>query len=154
MMSPMSVPPPPAGGPAKASSAVWKGLLLIPPLLLAVTGAMQVVLSKAGPLAPWRGGGFGLFSTVDKLENRILLAWIETPAGDDPVPPGDTYDVRNALAFPSQDRLLRAATDIAARHADTDAVAVRVEVWKRTYDPATSECHRVPVGRRRVPLAR
>ena len=71
----------PADGPPPATLS--RRTLLTAPALLVLTALGQVALTRAGPLTPWKGGGFGLFSTVDKLENRILLAWIETPDGDE-----------------------------------------------------------------------
>lgn len=128
-------------------------VLYVAPALLVLTALVQIALSRAGPLTPWRGGGFGLFSTVDKLENRILLAWRESPDGDVPLSvSGREYDEQNALAFPVGGNLERLAQRLAAT-LDEGAV-VHVEVWKRTFDPATGESRRVRVAGRRVPRAR
>lgn len=123
------------------------------PALLVATALAQIVLTRAGPLTPWRGGGFGLFSSVDKLENRILLAWIETPEGDVPLRLGESkHDEQNALAFPIDRHVRR----VAERYAATleSGTGVRVEVWKRTFDPSTGESRRVLVARGTVPRAR
>ncbi len=123
------------------------------PALLVLTALAQIVLTRAGPLTPWRGGGFGLFSTVDRLENRILLAWIETPEGDAPLRvEGRAYDEQNALAFPIDRHLRRVAERYAASL--ESGTGVRVEVWKRTFDPSTGESRRVLVASRTVPRAR
>lgn len=44
-----------------------------PGLLLAIAMA-QVVLARSRDLSPWKGGGFGMFSTVDRPQTRRILA--------------------------------------------------------------------------------
>jgi hypothetical protein len=128
-------------------------VLFAAPVLLVLTALVQLVLAKAGPLTPWKGGGFGLFSTVDRLETRTLFAWLETPDGDEPLAVGGhEHEVQNALAFPVDRHLRGLAESLAA--GQTEGTAVRVEVWKRTFDPATGECRRVLAGKLTVPLAR
>lgn len=116
--------------------------------------AAQIVLTRTGPLAPWRGGGFGLFSTVDKSENRILLGWLETPEGDLPINVDSRTDEgREVIAFPTAARLDRLARRLAAEHEPADGKALRLEVWKRTFDASAPSTRRALVARVTVPLA-
>ncbi len=49
----------------------------LPPILLVLVAATQIYLADVRDLlTPARGGGFGLFSTVDKLRHRHLrVSW-------------------------------------------------------------------------------
>jgi hypothetical protein len=47
-------------------------LKLLAPVVLAVVAVNQVYLATAGDLSPWRGGGFGMFSTADRPEHRAV----------------------------------------------------------------------------------
>lgn len=131
----------PAPGPRRAHLAA--------PALLALTALAQLGLARAGPLTPWKGGGFGLFSCVDKLEDRVLLVWRETPGGDEPLPVrARDQQVLDALAFPSQRLLQRLGERLAAEQEHPGAL--RVEVWRRAFDRAGGQCRRELVGIRRV----
>ena len=123
---------------------------LVAPALLALAALAQLALARAGPLTPWKGGGFGLFSCVDKLEDRVLLVWRETPGGDEPLPVHQRdHQVLEALAFPSQRLLQRLGERLAAEQ--EGGGALRIEVWKRAFDRASGQCRRELVGSRRVP---
>jgi len=45
---------------------------LLPPLLLVLVAASQAFCVAQGKLSPWKGGGFGMFSTVDSPPGRRL----------------------------------------------------------------------------------
>lgn len=126
---------------------------LAAPALLALAALAQLALARAGPLTPWKGGGFGLFSCVDKLEDRVLLVWRETPAGDQPLDVRERdQQVLDALAFPSQRLLQRLGERLAAEQGDGGAL--RVEVWRRDFDRVGGQCRRELVASRRLPLGR
>ena len=110
-------------------------------LLLAVA-VVQVPLAKAWVLTPWRGGGFGMFSTLDGSSFRPVRVYAV----------GDGWERRLALpddlggpayavaCLPTDDRLLDLAHRIARRLRPGERVVetVRVEVWKTAFDPATA----------------
>ncbi|MEX2548802.1 MAG: hypothetical protein WD638_01140 [Nitriliruptoraceae bacterium] len=58
---------------------------VIAPLLLIVVASTQVVVASTSDLTPWRGGGFGMFSTLDTHDQRILRVTI-TAADAEGVP--------------------------------------------------------------------
>ena len=39
--------------------------VVVPPVLLLVVAVCQIGLAKAAGLTAWKGGGFGMFSTLD-----------------------------------------------------------------------------------------
>ena len=54
--------------------ADWRALL--PVALLMAVATVQVILATAAGLTPWKGGGFGMFSTTDD-GGRFLLAGLD-----------------------------------------------------------------------------
>jgi hypothetical protein len=55
-----------------------------PSLLLAVAG-LQMLLAGTASLSPWKGGGFGMFSTVDAPSARFLRVYLITGGREIPV---------------------------------------------------------------------
>jgi hypothetical protein len=58
--------------------------LLAPGLLLVVAG-LQMLLAGTASLSPWKGGGFGMFSTVDAPSARFLRVYLITGGHETPV---------------------------------------------------------------------
>src|SRR5438552_13657048 len=46
------------------------------PSLLVIVAAGQAYLARTAGLSPWKGGGFGMFSTVDTPSARFLRAYL------------------------------------------------------------------------------
>lgn len=69
-----------------------------PVVLLIVVAMNQQYLAHFRNLTPWKGGGFGMFSTVDTYTGRTLFVYLITDEGEMPV---DTamLDVRFARTF-------------------------------------------------------
>ena len=55
------------------------------PLLLLIVAALQVLLVHTTNLSPWKGGGFGMFSTVDSPDVRVLQAFVTVGGEEFPV---------------------------------------------------------------------
>jgi hypothetical protein len=49
-----------------------RSLAFIPVVILLFIGGIQIYLGKTTNLTPWKGGGFGMFSTTDGAANRSL----------------------------------------------------------------------------------
>lgn len=60
--------------------------ILAPSLLLVLVASLQVYRSHAHHLSAWKGGGFGMFSTVDHPSVRYLRCYLLTEKGELPVP--------------------------------------------------------------------
>jgi hypothetical protein len=56
--------------------AVW-----LAPVLLTTIAIAQGFCSRVGVLTPWKGGGFGMFSSIDHPEHRYLLLTAEDRDG-------------------------------------------------------------------------
>ncbi len=88
---------------------VWP---LLAPILLAIVAMLQMTLSATADLSAWKGGGFGMFSTVDSPEARFLRITLITHDGDVPaLPPGDLGRTVAQLRTAPTDGMLRAVAE-------------------------------------------
>lgn len=55
------------------------------PALLCGLATNQLFLVETSNLSPWKGGGFGMFSTMDSPGARFVRVYLSTPTGDTPV---------------------------------------------------------------------
>jgi hypothetical protein len=126
------------------------------PLCLCLVAGLHVVRVWAARQTPWKGGGFGMFSTVDSEANRFLRTYLITDSGELPLSLPPALDKRAAeqRAAPSKAGLREIASRVAAQNwrpggkcgelepvplaeHSADAVAfraVRVECWRLRFD--------------------
>jgi hypothetical protein len=85
------------------------------PALLVVVAAVQFYRAHAYHQSPWKGGGFGMFSTIDQPSARFLRCYLVTPAGDVPVSPPDRLyrAIRRVRVVATQENLARVAQGLA-----------------------------------------
>jgi hypothetical protein len=90
-------------------------LLWGPPLLLCAIACLQIYLAMTKSLSPWKGGGFGMFSTVDSPDARFLRIYLINGSQETPVLVPDSLKVlgREAQTIPSQALLSRLAERMA-----------------------------------------
>lgn len=114
--------------PARASSLTRRLPYFVAPGLLVLVACAQMVLVGTHRLTPWKGGGFGMFSTFDRPSTRALRIWLNTPDGQALVvrPQFDVQEQR-LLNMPNEALLSDVAAQIAAR-------ALRGEWALYTYD--------------------
>lgn len=143
-----------------------RALWLLVPVLLSVVAVGQHVLATASTLSPWKGGGFGMFSTVDAPVARFVRAHVVAGGVEyavDP-PPALAARVRIVRAWPRQGnvddlarRLARlrwtaadfghavpTAAPVSSQEPSADeeppeplaVESVRVAVWRYRFDPA------------------
>lgn len=100
-------------------SSWWRTVLAyLPPAILAAVALNHIVLSRTSDLSPWKGGGFGMFATVDAPTRRFLAGHVTVDGRVLPImlpsddPAGDA--LTHALTLPSQ-RRLDEMTDTLAR---------------------------------------
>ena len=88
---------------------------LVAPLLLLVVLGTHVSARWAADLTPWKGGGFGMFSTVDSPGTRVVRIALDTDMGTLLVAvPSDLEDLAtSAKAAPSTGRLTDMAAELA-----------------------------------------
>src|SRR5262245_49145722 len=90
---------------------------VLPPVLLVVVALCQVALAKTVGLTPWKGGGFGMFSTLDHGAYRGVVAIVEAPDRSETleIPPSLEELAARAAACPSSWLLGELARGIVAR---------------------------------------
>ena len=129
-----------------------------PPLILLVVGLFQVAFAgfEGGLLTPSKGGGFGLFSTVDKLGNRDLRFYLIDAAGEEQPWNSRAFRRRSrrilqrASSFPTPSHLRAVAEGAAAAITTRTTPTVeklRIEVHKKSFDAASREARRIEVAR-------
>ncbi|MGH7803022.1 MAG: hypothetical protein ACREQJ_01635 [Candidatus Binatia bacterium] len=127
----------------------WRGVVLAAaPVLLLLVAANHLYQVRANGMTPWKGGGFGMFSTLDVRFIRVRLL------GDSRdralrIPPEAKEHAAAVREVPTRDRvrelaravarrLNRSAAQPPGRHARSD---VRVEVWRARFEPGRTELH-------------
>ena len=117
----------------------WRALLPVG-LLLAVASA-QITLALTADLSPWKGGGFGMFSTTDDAGRRSIRVYVSAPDRSEEIgiAPSIEDAARRAAVLPTDVRL----TDLARRVVDRErryerpVDSVRIETWRIEYSPNT-----------------
>jgi hypothetical protein len=106
----------------------------LPVLLLVLLGLTQVALTHTHQLSPWKGGGFGMFSTNDHGGLRVLHAYTLGEGGEARLRLPDELRRKALVAreIPTEARLGRLAEALAAGAPTADRV--RVEVWRLEFD--------------------
>ena len=84
------------------------------PSILVFIACLQFYLAHIHDLSPWKGGGFSMFSAVDRSDRRIVRCYLETPQGKVPVPVPDSDLRKKARAMPTFGRASRLAQKMAS----------------------------------------
>ena len=125
------------GGPAGRQR--WRTLLPVA-LLLSVAGA-QVVLTRVSGLSPWKGGGFGMFSTTDDSGRRSVRVFVTARDRSEEiaVTPSLEDAASRAAVLPNHGQLTRLARLVIERERrhDRPVENVRIETWRIVYAPGT-----------------
>jgi hypothetical protein len=111
----------------------------LPVLVLLSVGLVQVGLARTAGLTAWKGGGFGMFSTIDDAPHRAVRVIVEAPQRSEEVaiaPSIDDAAVR-AMTLPSDRLLRRLAEAVAARERRyaRPVTRVRITVWRHEVSP-------------------
>jgi len=131
----------------------------LPAWLLVLVATAQIVAAKTGPISPWLGGGFGMFSTTDSPARRHLhaVALREGLREELELPDELSLSVRKAQSFPSQRRLRALAHKIALWVRETDdpnaapLEAIEISVYRVHFDRDTLAPSTEPIASLRVP---
>ena len=121
----------------------------VPALLLALVAVCQIVLSKAADLTPWKGGGFGMFATLDHNAHRRLEVVVDGTERSETleIPPSPQADAARAAAFPAQWMLRSLAEGVAARERRyrRSVARVTITVWRSDFDRTTLQASERPL---------
>jgi hypothetical protein len=132
--------------------------------MLVAIACLQLYLAHAHYLSPWKGGGFGMFASIDSRRARFLRYYLVTADGDIPVeaPARLRPLIDEIRALPRFERMLYLADQLAQATWEPDASSpanhkpvrfiangemklatgqavefwgVRVELWRYGFDP-------------------
>src|SRR5262245_45528990 len=102
-------------------------------LLLAVASA-QMVLARTSNLSPWKGGGFGMFASVDGLPFRWVRLYVFAPERSEELAlPASLEDqAHRVVTWPHGQAMEGLARAVIAREErrQQPVQTVRVEVWR------------------------
>jgi hypothetical protein len=119
---------------------------LLPPVALLVVGLAQVGAASLVHLTPWKGGGFGMFSTLDHAAFRGIDIVIEAPDRSETleIPPSLDLIAERALTCPADWLLGRLAAEVVARERRNGRAVshVQVTVWTTAFDRVTLAAHK------------
>src|SRR5262245_41756087 len=87
------------------------------PLCLCLVAGLHALRVWTARQTPWKGGGFGMFSTIDSEAHRFLRAYLLTDSGELPLPLPEALDkaVLEQRAAPSQAGLAALAQRLASQ---------------------------------------
>jgi hypothetical protein len=129
----------------------------IPAAILALVAAAQIPLALTTPLTPWKGGGFGMFSSLDYGAFRGVRVFVEAPGRSEEIllPPSLQRLGEKVETYPSDRLVDRLARDVAAEEwaGGRPVTTVRVEVWRTEFAPQTLEARLRLVRDRAVRVA-
>jgi hypothetical protein len=114
-----------------------------------VVAVIQVSLAQTVDLTAWKGGGFGMFSTLDHGAYRGVDIVVDAPDRSESleIPASLEVAAARAAAFPA-DQLLRAlAEGVAARERRYQRAVSRVTVtaWRTDFDRRTLQASERPL---------
>jgi hypothetical protein len=115
-----------------------KYFAVIPAFLLIVVGCVQIYLARTANLTPWKGGGFGMFSTTDGNANRYLRVYVSGPQRSEELRLKASMEVlaTRAQMFPGNSQLENLAKAILKdqKQKNLPVHSIRIEVWRIQYD--------------------
>ncbi len=128
-----------ARGRAEVTRIAWRAVL--PVGLLVAVACTQVTLSRTANLSPWKGGGFGMFSTTDDVGRRHVRVFVTAPDRSEEIaiPPSLEDAATRAAVLPGDVMLSRLARGVVARERRYRRAVetVRIEAWRIEYAPDT-----------------
>ena len=114
---------------------------LLPVGLLLLVAGTQVTLSRSVALTPWKGGGFGMFSTTDDAARRWVRVFVSAPERSEEIAIASSLEdaARRAAVLPADYELSRLAKGVVARERRyaRPVETVRIEAWRIDYAPDT-----------------
>lgn len=116
-------------------------LAFIPTTFLIIVACIQIYLARNADLTPWKGGGFGMFSTTDGNANRYLRVYVTGPQRSEEILIKSSLEdlATRAQMYPGNSQLEKLAKAILKdqQKKNLPAQSVRIEVWRIQYDQPT-----------------
>jgi hypothetical protein len=113
----------------------------VPIALLVIVACTQIVLNRTVELTAWKGGGFGMFATLDHGAYRGVDIRVQAPDRSEMlhIPPSLEVAAARAAACPVEWLLRDLAEGVVARERRHQRAVSRVTltVWRADFDPLT-----------------
>jgi hypothetical protein len=109
-------------------------VIALPTALLFAVASTQMVLARRADLSPWKGGGFGMFASVDGLPLRWVRLYVSAPERSEEiaVPPSIEDRAHRVVTWPHPSAIRALASSVIARELreQRPVETVRVEIWR------------------------
>jgi hypothetical protein len=109
-----------------------------PALVLILVAACQIVLTRTTALTPWKGGGFGMFSTLDHGAYRGITIVVDAPDRSETldIPPSLDELAARTAACPATWLMRSLAEGVVARERRRGRAVTRVTLtaWRSDFD--------------------
>ncbi len=113
--------------------------IALPAAVLMTIACCQIALTRTSRLSPWKGGGFGMFASLDGIGFRSVRLFVDGPARSEEltVPASLAADAMKVAALPTERALRSFAGRVLARERQKQrpADSVRVDVWRTSFSP-------------------
>ena len=113
----------------------------VPAALLVVVACGQLWLARTARLSPWKGGGFGMFASLDARPFRHVRIFVQAPqrAEELEVPPSLEALVASVEILPDARQFERLARGVVARERrrERPVADVRLELWRVDFAPGS-----------------
>ncbi len=112
-----------------------------PVVVLLTVGCVQLLFARTAGLSPWKGGGFGMFSTTDDAGRRHVRVFVSAPERSEEIAISPSLEdaARRAAVWPTDAALSRLARRVVEREGRyrRPVDTVRIETWRIKYAPDT-----------------
>jgi hypothetical protein len=106
----------------------------LPTILLLTVASAQMTLARYDDLSPWKGGGFGMFASVDGLPFRWLRVYVSAAGRSEELagPPALEKQAHRVATWPHRAALSAFARAVITREQRRQRPVenVRVEIWR------------------------
>jgi hypothetical protein len=113
----------------------------LPAVLLVLVALVQIGLTRTSALTPWKGGGFGMFATLDHGAFRRVEVVIDAPDRSETLEmPPSLEELSARVANMPADWLLRRLSEGVVRRERRNqrpVSRVTITVWRVRFDPVT-----------------
>lgn len=114
---------------------------MVPVFLLIAVACAQLTLARTASLSPWKGGGFGMFSTTDDAGRRRVRVFVAAAERSEEIAITPLLDdaATRAAVLPSDRQLTRLARSVVDRERQNHrpVESVRIETWRVEYARGT-----------------
>jgi len=111
-----------------------RAAIAVPTMLLLAVASTQMMLARTALLSPWKGGGFGMFASVDGLPFRWVRLYVTAPERSEElaVPASLEDQAHRVVTWPHSAGVQGLARAVMARERryGRPIGTVRIEIWR------------------------